>query len=54
MKELDFHTLAVQGTAPCDEKTGAVATPIYQSSTFSYFTADRGAALFAKEEEGYI
>ncbi len=54
MKELDFHTLAVQGTAPCDEKTGAVATPIYQTSTFSYFTADRGAALFAKEEEGYI
>ncbi len=54
MKGLDFHTLAVQGTAPCDEKTGAVATPIYQTSTFSYFTADRGAALFAKEEEGYI
>lgn len=54
MKELDFHTLAVQGAAPCDEKTGAVATPIYQTSTFSYFTADRGAALFAKEEQGYI
>ncbi|NIT35232.1 MAG: aminotransferase class I/II-fold pyridoxal phosphate-dependent enzyme [candidate division Zixibacteria bacterium] len=54
MKELDFHTLAVQGASPCDEHTGAVTTPIYQTSTFSYFTADRGAALFAKEEEGYI
>ncbi len=54
MKELNFHTLAVQGVAPYDEKTGAVATPIYQTSTFSYFTADRGAALFAKEEKGYI
>lgn len=54
MKELDFHTLAVQGASPCDENTGAVTTPIYQTSTFSYFTADRGAALFAKEEEGYI
>ncbi len=54
MKELDFHTLAVRGASPYDEKTGAVATPIYQTSTFSYFTADRGAALFAKEEEGYI
>ena len=54
MKELDFHTLAVQGVSPTDEKTGAVATPIYQSSTFSYFTAERGAALFAKEEKGYI
>ncbi len=54
MKKLDFHTLAVQGAAPCDEETGAVATPIYQSSTFSYFTAERGAALFAKEDMGYI
>ncbi|HUU56186.1 MAG TPA: PLP-dependent aspartate aminotransferase family protein [bacterium] len=54
MKELDFHTLAVQGVSPTDEKTGAVATPIYQSSTFSYFSAERGAALFAKEEKGYI
>ena len=54
MKELDFHTLAVRGVSPAEEHTGAVAMPIYQSSTFSYFTADRGAALFAKEEEGYI
>jgi len=54
VKELDFHTLAVRGVAPAEEYTGAVATPIYQSSTFSYFTADRGAALFAKEAQGYI
>jgi len=54
VKELGFHTLAVRGAAACDEKTGAVVTPIYQSSTFSYFTADRGAALFAKEQKGYI
>jgi methionine-gamma-lyase len=54
VKELDFHTLAVQGVSPADEKTGAVAAPIYQSSTFSYFTAERGAALFAKKEKGYI
>jgi len=54
VKELDFHTLAVQGVSPADENTGAVATPIYQSSTFSYFTAERGAALFAKKEKGYI
>jgi methionine-gamma-lyase len=54
VKELDFHTVAIRGASPYDEKTGAVATPIYQTSTFSYFTADRGAALFAKEEEGYI
>jgi methionine-gamma-lyase len=54
VKELDFHTIAVQGVSPYDENTGAVATPIYQTSTFSYFTADRGAALFAKEDKGYI
>ncbi len=54
MKELDFHTLAVQGVSPVDERTGAVATPIYQTSTFAYGSAERGAALFAKEEEGYL
>ncbi len=54
MKDLDFHTLAVQGVAPADETTGAMATPIYQSSTFAYFKADRGAALFEKKEKGYL
>ena len=54
MKGFDFHTLAVQGVAPADERTGAVATPIYQSSTFAYFTAERGTALFEKKEKGYL
>lgn len=54
MDELDFHTLAVRGVTPADEATGAVATPIYQSSTFAYFTAERGAALFEKRAQGYI
>ena len=54
MKELDFHTLAVRGVTPADELTGAVATPIYQSSTFAYFKADHGAALFDKTAKGYL
>lgn len=54
MPRLDFHTLAVQGVSPFDEATGAVSTPIYQTSTFSYFTAERGEALFDKKEKGYL
>jgi methionine-gamma-lyase len=54
MSKLDFHTLAVQGATPTDETTGAVSTPIYQTSTFAYFTAERGEAIFDKKEKGYL
>ncbi|MGE5480779.1 MAG: trans-sulfuration enzyme family protein [Chloroflexota bacterium] len=33
---------------------GAVVTPIYQTSTFKFDSADQGARLFKGEEEGYI
>jgi len=49
-----FATRAVhQGQHP-DPETGAHATPIYQTSTFSYGTYAHGAALFAGEAEGYV
>lgn len=35
-------------------KFGALATPIYQSSTFIFETAEQGGRRFALEEEGYI
>jgi methionine-gamma-lyase len=34
--------------------TGAVAPPIYQTSTFAFRDADHGARVFSGEEEGYI
>ena len=37
-----------------DPATGAVAPPIYQSSTFAFNSCRQGAARFAGEEEGYI
>jgi methionine-gamma-lyase len=36
------------------DATGAVNVPIYQTSTFAFRDAAHGAALFAREEEGYI
>lgn len=37
-----------------DPLFGGVSVPIYQSSTFSFKSAEHGAALFRGEEEGYI
>jgi methionine-gamma-lyase len=48
-----FATLAVHaGEAPC-KLTGAVDTPIYQSTTFAAIDSDEMAALYAGEKPGY-
>ena len=36
-----------------DPQTGAVSTPIYQTSTFAFRDADEGAARFAGTDKGY-
>ena len=41
------------GTIP-DETYGAVAPPIYQTSTFKFSSADQGAKRFLGEEPGFI
>ncbi|ADE56602.1 trans-sulfuration enzyme family protein [Aminobacterium colombiense] len=49
-----FDTQCVHlGTHP-DPITGALSTPIYQTSTFAFHNADEGARRFKGEEEGYI
>lgn len=49
-----FATRAVHvGSEPCPT-TGALATPIYQTSTFVFDNVDQGARRFAGEEQGYI
>jgi methionine-gamma-lyase len=49
-----FATLAVHaGEAPC-ELTGAVDTPIYQSTTFAAKDSDEMAALYSGEQPGYM
>jgi len=59
MKQLDpsllsFNTVCVHGSGGVDPQTGAVSTPIYQSSTFAFECAEDGAAIFAGEREGYF
>lgn len=49
-----FATRAVHAGHAADPATGAHAVPIYATSTFAYGTAERGARLFAGEEEGYF
>ncbi len=49
-----FDTQCVHcGTHP-DPQTGALSTPIYQTSTFAFKNADEGARRFKGEEKGYI
>ncbi|AZR72560.1 methionine gamma-lyase [Anoxybacter fermentans] len=53
-KNWGFATRAVHvGSEPCPV-TGALTTPIYQTSTFVFDDVDQGARRFAGEEEGYI
>ena len=55
MKEdYQFETLAVHaGESPC-RATGALDTPIYQSSTFVSASADEMAAVYGGEKPGYM
>lgn len=53
LKEAGFATKAIHGGA-IKNKYGALCTPIYQTSTFIFDTAQQGGRRFALEEEGYI
>lgn len=47
-------TAAVHAGEQACPETGAVDTPIYQSTTFSFEDAEAGAALFSHQKEGYV
>ncbi|WP_432403763.1 methionine gamma-lyase [Wukongibacter sp. M2B1] len=49
-----FATKAIHGGNKTDPTTGALATPIYQTSTFVFDSAEQGGKRFALEEEGFI
>ncbi len=53
LKNLGFSTKAIHGGYEKNEH-GALATPIYQTSTFIFDSAEQGGRRFAGEEEGYI
>ena len=48
-----LRTRAVHAGQQPDPHTGAITTPITQSSAFNYGTLEQGAAIFAGEAQGY-
>lgn len=53
MSKMQFSTRAIHAGYQKNE-FGALATPIYQTSTFVFDSAEQGGRRFAMEEEGYI
>lgn len=53
MCNMGFATKAIHGGNK-KNAAGALATPIYQSSTFIFDSAEQGGRRFALEEDGYI
>lgn len=47
-------TIAVHAGHGVDPAYGAVAAPIYQTTTFAFESAEEGARRFAGEQDGYI
>lgn len=52
-EKMDFSTKAIHAGYQKNE-FGALATPIYQTSTFIFDSAEQGGRRFALEESGYI
>lgn len=54
LRQKHFATICVHGSGGVDQMTGAIAPPIYQSSTFAFRSAQEGAEIFAGTREGYV
>lgn len=53
LRKMGFSTKAIHGGHKKDQY-GALATPIHQTATFVFDSAEQGGKRFALEEEGYI
>jgi methionine-gamma-lyase len=51
--KLGLHSRIIHAGQHTDPATGAVSTPIYQTSTFAFRNADEGAARFSGRDPGY-
>ena len=49
-----FDTLVLHAGAAPDPTTGARATPIYQTTSFSFRDTDHAASLFNMERSGHV
>ncbi|RPF53999.1 methionine gamma-lyase [Aquisalibacillus elongatus] len=54
MKEKRFETEVVHAGYDSKDHLGSLSTPIYQTSTFTFDSAEQGQRRFAGEEDGYI
>ncbi|MFB6137792.1 MAG: O-acetylhomoserine aminocarboxypropyltransferase/cysteine synthase family protein [Halobacteriaceae archaeon] len=54
MSDRGFDTNSVHAGSTPDPETGARATPIYQTTSYVFDSADRAAALYALETEGDV
>jgi methionine-gamma-lyase len=53
-RRYSIETNAVHAGERTCPQTGAVDTPIYQSTTFAFENVEQGAALFSHQREGYV
>src|SRR5215471_588702 len=53
-KTTHFDTLTLHAGARPDPATGARATPIYQTTSFTFRDSDHAAALFNMERSGHV
>ncbi len=53
LKNVDFETLVIHAGQGPDSAYGALATPIYQTSTFCFDSVEDGAAKFAQQVPGF-
>lgn len=53
LKEMRFDTQAIHAGYRRDSDYGALATPIYQTSTFTFPTADHAMKVFSGDIPGY-
>ena len=49
-----IETQAIHSGRINDEQFGSLATPLYQTSTFIFDSAEQGAQRFSGDSEGYI
>ena len=54
VNDLGMTSKTIHAGQEVDEATGAVAPPIFQTSTFAFESCDQGAARFAGTEGGFI
>ncbi|MFT4414973.1 methionine gamma-lyase [Fredinandcohnia humi] len=53
-KSKQFNTIAIHGGNSGNSQHGSLTTPLYQTSTFTFQTAEQGEQRFAGNEDGYI